>query len=218
MAYVTAAEVKAYSSLAIVAAVVDADLTTKYIPRAERLINSYTRQNFNLSASKTILVNGSGSIRQELSERLVTLSQVRFLSTANGGATILSSDIITDIYNKGWWLEAGNENLHLRQRIGKEYPNDSMLFPQGSNNIEVTGTFGYATVPLEVNDATCAVVEAIVSQASSAPARTSGFNEESIGDYSYNKGERMDDGFSLIPPESRAVLAIYLKPILAATV
>ena len=218
MAYASAADVKAYSTLALIAAQVDADLTTKYIPRAERLINSYCRQNFNLSASKTILVNGSGSTRQELSERLVTLSQMRFLSTTAGGATILSSVVIDDVFNKGWWLEAGSENVPLRNRIGKEYRNELLLFPEGSNNIEITGTFGYATVPAEVLDAACAIVEAIVAQASNAAARSSGFKSEAIGDYSYDKGDNKMDRYQLIPGEARAILGPYMKPIMMSAV
>lgn len=218
MAYAAAADVKAYSSLAVVTAVLDATLVSTYIPRAERLVNSYTRQNFNLSASSTILVNGSGSTRQELSQRLVTLSQLRFLSTTDGGATVLASEIITDVYNKGWWLEAGSENVPLRNRIGKEYRNELLLFPEGSNNIEVTGTFGYSSVPVEVKEATCAIVEGIIANLSGAGARTSGFQSESIGDYSYDKGSSKPDRFQSIPMDARLLLGPYMKPILMGAV
>lgn len=106
MSYATAAEVKAYSGLSEIAALSDDDLNNKYIPRAERIINSYCRQNFNRSALKVITVDGSGGNRLELPERLISLSSLRFIdggshtAQANGvhtqGFTVASHFSISD--------------------------------------------------------------------------------------------------------------------------
>lgn len=216
MAYATAAQVKAYSALAAIAAKSDSDLTTKYIPRAERLINAYTRQNFNLSASGAILVDGSGSERQPLTQRAVTVSQLRFLIVSDGGATIDSSLVVTDFFkNQGWWLIAGDDQINLRNRIGKNWPSDGLVFPRGKQNIEITGTFGYATVPAEVTDATCLIAEMLI--AGEADAHDDVIKEK-IGDYSYEVSAKADSVSGLIPAEGKLLLRDYIKPMVLARI
>ncbi len=94
MSYATASEVKAYSALSVIAALSDDDLNNKYIPRAERIINSYTRQNFNRSAQKINLVDGSGGNRLEMPERLLSLAQLSFID--GGGHAAGASGLVTD--------------------------------------------------------------------------------------------------------------------------
>jgi hypothetical protein len=219
MSYASAADVKAYSAVAEVLAKSDADLA-KFVSRAERLINAFTRQNFNKSASKKILVDGTGSQRLPLPERIVTLSQMRFLEVSDGGAIIDASLVVTDVFiNKGWVLIAGDEDVYLRRRIGKNYSDDGgIIFPLGKQNIELTGEFGYATVPDEVKDATCAIVERMIVNEASAKAKQSVFKSESIGDYSYTMADDANSIAALIPAEAKLLLKSFIKPILLARI
>jgi len=212
--YVTATELKAFSAVASLIALSDAAVD-KLIVRAMRMIDAYCGQTFSLSTSEIEYVNGSGSTIQKLSRRLVTLSLLRFLDIQNGDE-IVSAIEIEDVFNKNWWLEAGDDKVPLRNRIGKDYNNGLLCFPEGSNNIEITGTWGYATVPDEVKDATCLTVETIYASQQSAGVMSNGFKSEDIGDYSYDKGDMNPDRNRLILPEAQLLLAKYKKPLIPA--
>lgn len=217
MAYATASEVKAFSSIAAVDAKADADLTNTYIPRAERLINAYTRQNFNLSGATTIYVDGSGTQRLELPQRLVTLTQLRFVSRSGiDGVTVVGALDVTDVLNKNWWLVLLDEPVRLRQRIGRSLPG-WLTFPVGNGNVEVVGTFGYSSVPTEVKDATMMVVEKIINEEGGTERLGSPYKREKIGAYEYERADKQSR-WSLIPEEARAILSAYVKPMIPAAV
>lgn len=224
MAYATAANVKAASALAAVQAKSDSDLTNVYIPRAERLINAYTGQNFNLSASQSIYVDGSGTPRVELSERLVTPTSVSIVNRSGVDGATLQSEITPDsFFNYNWWLVLGDEPVRLRHRVWREYSNPElgMIFPVGSKNIKITGTFGYASVPTEVTDATCLVVERLVAEEGDAAAKSGIFKREKIGDYEYEKATPSQGTvlrFSMIPEDAKLVLKNYLKPMVMGAI
>lgn len=147
MAYATAAEVKAYSGLSEIAALTDDDLNTKYIPRAERIINSYTRQNFNRSPLKVVTVDGSGGNRLELPERLISLSQLRFIdggahtAQANGvhtqGFTVASHFSISD--DTKIEITGGQANLITDPLDTKVYPFTTPANYTHGGDVEVTG-------------------------------------------------------------------------------
>lgn len=213
--YVTAAEVRTFSSVATLDALTDGQIDALVV-RAQRIIDAYCQQTFALSSAGVIeKVNGSGSTIQKLSRRLVTLSLLRFLDIQNGDEVVSALEI-EDVFNKNWWLEAGDEKVPLRNRIGKDYQNNRLCFPEGTNNIEITGTWGYSTVPDEVKDATCMVVESIFANQQSAGVMSNGFKREVIGDYEYEKDGSATDQFRLVIPEARMLLAAYKKPLIPA--
>lgn len=219
MSYATAAEVRTFSGVTEVDAKSDSEINA-VVARAERLINAYTRQNFNLtSPASPILVDGSGSVRLVLPQRIVTLSQLRFLIVSDGG-TVDDAEVVTDVFiDKGWYLIAGDEQIRLRQRLGKNYGNDAgIIFPCGKQNIEVTGTFGYSSVPSDVNQATCALVERIICNEGDIKAKNSIFKSEKIGNYSYEKADDSNSIKSLLGPEVQLMLRPYIKPVLLARI
>lgn len=209
MAYATALDCKAISAIPAVQAKIDADLDTKYIPRAERIVNAWTRQNFN-KATKTIRMTGSGSRIQVLPERLAVLTTVKFLELDSGGKTIVSEEEVDDVFNRFWYMigEANFSTPRKRSKFGS--------FPDMEDNIEVTGDFGYSTVPDEVRDATCLIVEKIIVDEASAVKKSGAFKSEKIGDYSYTLADTpKSEGESvsrMIPPEAKLYLRAFQKP------
>ena len=213
MAYTTAAKVKAWSEITAVDNTADGDLTTKWIPRAERIINAFTQNDFNLGTEKTIKIDGSGGTRQGLPERLVSLTQLRFL-VVDDGSVITASEVILDVHNYNWFL-LGGSNLHRPHRVGKKHRlEDAIIFPEGRENIEITGTFGYAAVPQDVEDAANAVVESLIVNAKNVTGKQTFFKSEKLGDYSYTKEDGDKMGIAgIIPMDAKLLLRNYKRPL-----
>lgn len=205
MSYALPADCKAYTPNPAVQAKTDPELVA-LIARAERLIDAFTQNDFNLSASKTILIDGSGSRRMGLPERLVVLGELKFLQVDDGGSVITSSEVILDVFNKEWSLIS------------------EFIFPIGEENISVTGTFGYATVPAEVQDATCSMVERIVLQENEGTFKAGTFDSEKIGDYSYRlrgtegSAQKLTVAQRLLPEDSQLLLKNFIRPILMTAI
>ena len=210
--YVTATVCKADTALADLSALGDAAVD-KLIDRAERIIDAWTRQNFR-SRTDTLFVTGSGSRMLILPERLAVLTTVKFLDLDDGGAVVLSSEEIKDIFNRFWYLIAEPNFSTPRSRGPRG------RFPDQEDNIEIAGDWGYASVPPEVSDATCLVVERIFVTQGNKSLISGEFQSERIGDYKY---ERFDDPVDrtntaemrrLLPAEARLLLKKFMKPIL----
>lgn len=215
MAYATPSDCKALSGLAAVQAKTDPELEA-FIARAEIIVNAWTRQRFDLSISKSIRVTGSGSRRLVLPERLAVLVKVDFLDLDDGGTIVLARTEVKDIFNKGWYLIA--EGNFQTPRARKDFGS----FPDQEENIEVTGQFGYASVPEEVKNATCFVVEKTVFN-QGEKSSLSDLKSERIGDYMYVKqdvGEQTpkQEIARLIPAEARLILRQFMKPLLPEAV
>lgn len=157
------------------------------------------------------------------SDVLVTpeIADIRIESMTLSANSIVNSIDIDRIFNKNWWLMADAEPVRARQRIGKqEHLEDSLIFPLGFNNIELTGIFGYSTPPPEVKDATAEVVERIVINESSKTVKHGAFLKEKIGDYSYEKMKPSDgntrDGY--ISEVAKDFLRKFRKPILISRI
>lgn len=209
MAYALPQDCRDFSSLASVIAKTDPQLVI-LIARAERWINAFTKQNFNADV-KPLRVSGSGSRMLILPERLAVLTKVEFLDLDDGGAIVLSSEEIKDVFNRFWYLVSDFTFRTPRQRLSFD------RFPTAEDNIEITGTWGYSAVPAEVKDALCAIVEKIVAEEGSVETRTSTFKSEKIGDYSYTKeapaittGQQVA---RMIPAEAQLLLRDFFKPI-----
>ena len=205
MSYALPEDCKAYTPNPAIQAKTDPELVA-LIARAERIVNAFTKNDFNLSAEQTILVDGSGSRRLILPKRLVVLGELQFLQVDDGGAVITSSETVLDVFNKQWSLVS------------------EFVFPIGEENISVKGTFGYATVPPEVQDSTCSMVERIVLQENEGTFKAGTFDSEKIGDYSYRlrgtegAAQKLTASQRLLPEDAQVLLKEFIKPILMTAV
>lgn len=216
MAYATAANCKALSALSAVAAKTDADLDNIYIPRAARLIDAFTKNRFDLQSATTKRVTGSGSRMLILPERLAVMTTVTFLDLDDGGDVVLSSEEVKDIFNRNWYLVA--EPNFTAPRVRAAFG----TFPGHEDTISILGDWGYSSVPAEVQDATCLMVEKIIANETNAAAIGGQFRKERIGDYNYDRGEIDDQSTSqeetrMIPTEARMMLRNYHRPIIPRT-
>ncbi len=199
MAYATPAECKLFTALAKVQAKSDAELTA-LISRSERLINTYTRNDFNAFPAIIVLLDGTGSRRLPLEKRIEALSAVTFL-TPNGADELLTAQELAEIEAFEWHLAA-----HL-------------TFPAGIKNIKLLGDFGYTAVPQEVKDAICLLVETIVLRDKDAAHKGGTLKKEKIGDYSYElsdaaQGNTGSLSSSVIPAEARLLLRSFRRVIM----
>ena len=76
----------------------------------------------------------------------------------------------------------------------------------------MTGTWGYASVPAEVKDATCSIVEKIVAEEKDIKAKSSIFKREDIGDYEYEKFSRPGGRISVNDAEMTSFAMLLLRP------
>ena len=204
MAYATPAQCRAFSSLAEVQAKTDPQLDA-LIARAEKVINAFTRQNFN-AIVKPIRISGTGSRMLILPERLAIKTKVEFLELDDGGDVVLNREEIKDVFNRTWYLisDFTFDVPRTRAAFGR--------FPSTEDNIEVTGTWGYASVPPEVTDATCSIVEKTVAEEGDAKAKSSIFKREEIGDYEYEKFSRPGGRVNVNDSELSTFAMLLLRP------
>ncbi len=210
--YITAIDCKAATVLADFLAL-DNAVVDRLLDRAERIVNAWTHQVFT-KVTKTLRVTGSGSRMLILPERLAVFTSVKFLDLDDGGTVVLSSEETKDIFNRFWYLIAEPNFSTPRSRGPRG------RFPDQEDNIEITGDWGYASVPPEVSDATCLVAERIFVTQGNKSLISGEFQSERIGDYKY---ERFDDPVDrtnaaemrrLLPAEARLLLKKFMKPIL----
>ena len=92
------------------------------------------------------------------------------------------------------------------------------MFLKREDNIEITGDWGYSTVPAEVNNASCLMVEKIIVEELNKAAKSNEFKEEKIGDYFYRKFEKPasagEEVSRFIPTEAKLLLRNFHKPLL----
>lgn len=203
MSYATPADCRAFSSFAAVTAKSDSELQA-LIDRAELIVNAWTRNDFNDDPGKTVNVNGSGSKFLYLPKRFRSLSAVRFLDrTLNQAQQDFTQPSLEDLFlrGNGWYIEA------------------LVVFPGGVENIELEGDAGYASVPDNVNKATCKVVEGYVLREKDGKFHGKALKKERIGDYNYelagaDGSASLDQEIKIeLPAEARMLLRDFKKPL-----
>ena len=210
MAYATAQNCKDFSPIVSDSGKTDPQLVALVV-RADLIIDAFTKQTFE-KETKVLRVTGSGSRMLILPERLAVLDTLKFLDLDDGGTVILSSEEVKDTFNRFWYLiaEANFSTPRTRPRFG--------VFLKREDNIEITGDWGYATVPAEVKNASCLLVEQTIVDANDKAKKSNAFKEEKIGDYFYRKFEKpMSAGEEVsrfIPTEAKLLLRNFHKPLL----
>ena len=179
--------------------------------RADLIIDAFTKQTFE-KETKTLRVTGSGSRMLILPERLAVLTKLTFLDLDEGGTVVLSSEEVKDVFNKLWYLiaEANFSTPRTRPRFG--------VFLKREDNIEIEGDWGYSSVPAEVKNSSCLMVEKTIVEETSKSSKSSAFKEEDIGDYSYKKFDKTEKASEevsrFIPTEAKLLLRNFHKPLL----
>jgi len=177
MALTTVARAKRYPALANV----NSTLLGEILDGATELIENYCKRNFE-SAERTELYDGQG-------DDIIFLRSIPI--------TDLGDVIITDANDDTTTIDAANFEIDLESGfIQFAYTNDSTwcTFPIGVQNVSVTYTAGFATVPDIVQDACIKVALNMYAMASGN--RNPAYKSEKIGDYSYTKFTKSDLGGS----------------------
>ena len=173
---------KSFSALPEVDACGD---TIQYLRRAQRLVKAHCKQDFWYSALATArLVDGNAKNVIQLPVRCYSITAV----------TMDSGDIYD--YVK---LEHSNNFTLLRYDAGSSYDEVSIgdvlvtktgkFFTKGVENLSITGNWGWASCPDDVEDATYLVAEKLVLKDANSHQKSiaSPYTSEKFDDYSYSK-------------------------------
>jgi len=188
MGWPTVAEIKSYSSdIPEVVASSDSVIEGK-IEDAKIFIKNYCKQEFDNpeAADTTKYFNGDDSDVLDLYPRCTAVT-----------AVVDSSYDFTGLVN----LKYGNNYSYLeasypvygygaRYRVRDRLDPDKKMFMLGSNNIQVTGTWGWAAIPEDIVNACKEIVERLIMKRLDIRQWLTPFKSERTGDgYSYNKAE-----------------------------
>jgi len=188
MSWPTIAEIKAYSSdIPEVVASSDSVITGK-IEDAKIFIKNHCKQEFDNPevAGTTKYFNGDDSDVLDLFPRCTAVT-----------AVVDTSYDFTSLVN----LKYGNNYSYLeasypvygygaRYRVRDRLDPDKKMFMLGSNNIQVTGTWGWSAIPEDIVNACKEIVERLIMKRLDIRQWLTPFKSERTGDgYSYNKAE-----------------------------
>ena len=190
MAWPTITEIKAYSAdVPEVVASADGVITGK-IDDAKIFIKNHCKQEFDdpEAAGTTKYFNGNDSDVLDLHPRCIAVT-----------AVVDSSYDFTSLVN----LKYSNNFSKLeaeypvygygpRYRVRDRLDPDRKMFMLGSNNIEVTGTWGWAAIPEDIINICKQIVERLIIKRLDIREWMTPFKSERTSDgYSYNKSEGM---------------------------
>lgn len=173
------------------------------INRAEQLIESVTKNYFYAKPFDVVLDgNDLDRLHVGLTSNILSVTEVEIcgieLSTnywlCDGSSIYLNPEVAED---------NGLAELHLRLKSKES------LFPEGTGNIEVTGTCGWASCPPAIKKAVI-----ILCKTENDPTlyqRYSQFDSERLGDYSYSKSTKFLTG---VVEADKLILSYIQKRIL----
>lgn len=171
------------------------------ITAASGFICNYCNREF-VSASRVELLDGDGT-----DEVLVTNTPVTVIGDivvtdqwAGDSETFTSADMITN-------LKTGLIKFKPTLTSGTV-----KYFVPGVQNVSVTYTAGYATIPETIQQACCDLIKAMYAQGSST--NNPALQSEKLGEYSWSAGRignEIADLNSILPASVRAALAPYRR-------
>lgn len=176
-------------------AALDSSEQSALVSAAMASVESYCRRSFELG-TVTETFSGRNSPRIWLSVRpVISVSAV----TING-------DALDNSQGDAWVFDAGRGEL-VRGN-GQDAARFSGWFPRGTDNVSVTYSGGYATVPGPVVRAGI-----IIARWLSEASRNAGlYSQERIGDYSYVLNTALG---GTLPPGAAGLLAPYVQDDIA---
>lgn len=157
------------------------EFIAKMIEVADEYINSETQDNFSqLEEDEAKIFDGRDLPHVLVRPRLVFMTKLEYLSDYETN-TWTEYDLSTGIYSfgKGWVLVDSSWSQPYRSWI-KKTSKPRVVFPKGFQNIRVTGNWGWASVPKQID-----LVSATLARELSSKFVTE-LSSERLGDYSYN--------------------------------
>jgi len=188
MSWPTIAECKAYSAdIPEVVTSSDSVITGK-IEDAKIFIKNHCKQEFDdpEAAGTTKYFNGNDSDVLDLFPRCTAV-------TAVVDSTYDFTGLVNLKYSNNFsYLEADYPvyGYGPRYRVRDRLDPDRKMFMLGSNNIQVTGTWGWASIPEDIISACKEIVERLIMKRLDIRQWMTPFKSERTGDgFSYNKAE-----------------------------
>lgn len=186
--YTTKAKVAALSG------VTESDVQQDWLDWADDEIETATGESFFAAVSEVLKIDGPGGNTLMLPKYpILTITKIECDGVEWTGANITDSFAIYE------------EEGMIKVREGINYDNVDLdeVFAKGTQNIEITGTFGYASVPKLVEELASLIVIRIMRE--KGVGMTDEITEERIGDYSvryreskYDLIQAIEDLFALI--------------------
>jgi len=206
MAWPTVNEIKAYSAdVPEVVASSDSVIEGK-IDDAKIFIKNHCKQEFDNpeEAGTTKYFNGNDSDVLDLYPRCTAV-------TAVVDSTYDFTSLVNLKYDNNYsYLEADYPvyGYGARYRVRDRLDPDKKMFMLGSNNIQVTGTWGWDAIPEDIINACKEIVERLILKRLDIRQWLTPFKSERTGDgYSYNKAEA---GSSILDYELASKLDPYI--------
>lgn len=177
----------------------DDALLTVLLDAASTIVERYCNRKF-LSTAYTETRSGNG---------------MRFLLVNNPPMTAFTNIAVVD--DDGTSTDYASTNFRYNEEglIRPDPEGDLERFPLGFQNLVVTYTGGFATIPEDVQEAVIQVAVALAATRGLLSAGTDpSMKSETLGDYSYTRGDMGGaNGFSLFDNVTRQTLAGYILPV-----
>lgn len=174
--------------------VAEVDIQSDWLSWADDEIDTAAGESFFAAASETLKIDGTGGNTLILPKYpIITITKINCDGVIWEGINITNSFAIY------------NDEGFIKVREGINYDNVDLdeVFAKGTQNIEITGTFGYTSVPKLVEELATLIVIRIMREKSLG--MTDEITEERIGDYSvryreskYDLIQAISDLFGLI--------------------
>ena len=170
------------AKIAALTGVAEASIEADWLNWADDEIETATGESFFAAVSEVLKIDGPGGNTLMLPKYpILTITKINCDGVEWTGADITNSFAIY------------NEEGMIKVREGINYDNVDLdeVFAKGTQNIEITGTFGYASVPALVEELATLIVIRIMREKSLG--MTDEITEERIGDYSVKYRENKYD-------------------------
>jgi hypothetical protein len=186
--YTTKAKISALTGIA------EADIQTDWLDWADAEIEEAAGEDFGVAASEILKIDGPGSGTLILPKYpILTITKIECDGVEWTGAEITDTFAI--------YLDEGI--IKVKEGLNLDNVGLDEVFAKGTQNIEITGTFGYTAVPKLVEELATLIVIRIMREKSLG--MTDEITDESIGDYSvkyrenkYDLIQTIEDLFALV--------------------
>lgn len=175
--YCTEDDVEAFIQVDIDTTVLGDQVFKNWLIWVEKFIDDYTGQNFKVTADETLYLNGTGRRDIYLPRfPVISITSLEILDTNNVWKAQVRNEYLP--------LNAGYENLKNKGQLildpNQVISSDPGMFPKGTQNIKITGKFGYVTPPPDINFAAAFLVGEVINHVYQHPSEV---QSERLGQY-----------------------------------
>ena len=121
-------------------------LVDLWLPTAAAKVRAVAGRDFDLHTAQVVYINGTGDDRLDLS----TVGMIPLMSVTSilSGTTTLSNS--NYVVGKDGWIQYDRASSAASAAEPWKNPGGAGYFPVGNQNIKVTATWGYSTVPPDI--------------------------------------------------------------------